>query len=86
MPVGAWLVTPEDLGDPQAVSLNLSVNGETMQRGNSADMIFDIDTLISYISGFTTLEPGDLIITGTAAGVGAGMRPERFLKAGIRLK
>jgi ureidoglycolate lyase len=86
MPVGPWLVTPEDLGNPQAVSLNLSVNEGTMRRGNSADMIFDIDTLISYVSGFTTSEPGDLIITGTPAGVGAGMRPERFLKAGDQVE
>jgi len=81
-PLGPWLVTPDALGDPQAVDLWLDVNGERMQTGSTATMIFPITKLVSYISQFMRLMPGDVIITGTPPGVGMGMKPERYLKPG----
>lgn len=81
-PVGPWLVTADELPDPQAIELTLSVNGEVMQRSSTADMIFPVACLVSYLSQFMTLLPGDLVITGTPAGVGLGMKPPRFLKSG----
>lgn len=82
-PVGPWLVTPEDITDPQDLPMYLDVNGERMQTGNTKTMIFDLRQLISYASRFVTLEPGDLVITGTPPGVGEGKKPEKiFLKAG----
>ncbi|HEX2021015.1 MAG TPA: fumarylacetoacetate hydrolase family protein [Aurantimonas sp.] len=81
-PIGPWLVTPDELGDPQAVDLWLDVNGERMQTGSTATMIFGVRTLVSYISQFMRLMPGDVITTGTPPGVGMGMKPERYLKPG----
>jgi 2-keto-4-pentenoate hydratase/2-oxohepta-3-ene-1,7-dioic acid hydratase in catechol pathway len=81
-PVGPWLVTADEVGDPQALGLWLKVNGETVQNSNTSDMIFDCATIVSHCSQFMTLEPGDLIITGTPQGVGLGMKPPRFLKVG----
>jgi 2,4-diketo-3-deoxy-L-fuconate hydrolase len=81
-PIGPWLVTPDELGDPQAVDLWLDVNGERMQTGSTATMIFGVKTLVSYISQFMRLMPGDVITTGTPPGVGMGMKPERYLKPG----
>src|SRR5690606_32765483 len=81
-PLGPWLVTPDELGDPQAVDLWLDVNGERMQTGSTATMIFGVKTLVSYISQFMRLMPGDVITTGTPPGVGMGMKPERYLKPG----
>ncbi|MEF2553045.1 fumarylacetoacetate hydrolase family protein [Aurantimonas sp. A2-1-M11] len=81
-PLGPWLVTPDTLGDPQAVDLWLDVNGERMQTGSTATMIFGIRMLVSYISQFMRLMPGDVITTGTPPGVGMGMKPPRFLKPG----
>jgi len=82
-PVGPWLVTPDEVGDPQDLAMSLDVNGERMQTGNTKTMIFAIDELISYVSEYVTLEPGDLLITGTPPGVGEGKKPESiFLKAG----
>ena len=81
-PLGPWLVTPDTLGDPQAVDLWLDVNGERMQTGSTATMIFGVRTLVSYISQFMRLMPGDVITTGTPPGVGMGMSPQRFLKPG----
>ena len=81
-PLGPWLVTPDTLGDPQAVDLWLDVNGERMQTGSTATMIFGVRTLVSYISQFLRLMPGDVITTGTPPGVGMGMSPQRFLKPG----
>ncbi|MEC5290344.1 fumarylacetoacetate hydrolase family protein [Aurantimonas sp. C2-6-R+9] len=81
-PLGPWLVTPDALGDPQAVDLWLDVNGERMQTGSTATMIFPITKLVSYISQFMRLMPGDVITTGTPPGVGMGMKPERYLKPG----
>ena len=81
-PLGPWLVTPDELGDVQSLDMWLDVNGERMQTGNTRTMIFDVKTIISYTSQFMTLEPGDVIVTGTPPGVGAGKKPQVFLKAG----
>ncbi|WP_456386488.1 fumarylacetoacetate hydrolase family protein [Profundibacter sp.] len=81
-PLGPWLVTPNEVGDVQNLALSLSVNGSLMQAGNTSDMIFPVARIISYLSQIMTLHPGDIISTGTPAGVGVGMKPQRFLKAG----
>lgn len=81
-PIGPWLVTPDEIADPQNLDLWLEVNGERHQAGTTATMIFKIPFLISYISHFMTLHPGDLIITGTPPGVGQGLKPPRFLQKG----
>lgn len=81
-PIGPWLVTPDEVGDPSALAIWCKVNGETMQQGSTANMVFGPAALISYISQFFTLHPGDLITTGTPAGVGYGKKPQRFLRAG----
>ena len=81
-PLGPWLVTPDEIEDVQNLDMWLDVNGERMQTGSTATMVFGVRTLVSYISQFMILEPGDVITTGTPPGVGAGMRPPRFLKAG----
>lgn len=78
-PVGPWLVTRDEVGDVQQLSMWLDVNGERMQTGNTSTMIFDCATLVSYVSQFMVLEPGDIITTGTPPGVGMGMNPQRFL-------
>jgi 2-keto-4-pentenoate hydratase/2-oxohepta-3-ene-1,7-dioic acid hydratase in catechol pathway len=87
-PVGPWVVTSDEVGDPQDLDMWLEVNGHRYQNGNSRTMIFTCRQLVSYISQFITLEPGDLITTGTPPGVGMGLKPEpKYLKAGdvIRL-
>ncbi len=81
-PLGPWLVTPDEIADPQKLSLWLDVNGERMQSGTTATMIFGVKTLVSHISQFMILEPGDVITTGTPPGVGSGKKPPRFLKPG----
>lgn len=82
-PVGPWLVTPDEIGDPQNLAMRLDVNGMRMQTGNTGTMIFAIDELISYVSEYVTLMPGDLMITGTPPGVGEGKKPEKiFLQPG----
>jgi 2-keto-4-pentenoate hydratase/2-oxohepta-3-ene-1,7-dioic acid hydratase in catechol pathway len=81
-PLGPWLVTPDEIPDVQNLSMWLDVNGEKMQRGSTKTMIFDCRQIVSYTSHFMTLEPGDVITTGTPPGVGLGMKPPRFLKAG----
>ena len=81
-PIGPWLVTPDEIADPQTLGLRLMVNGETRQHGNTADMIFGVVYSVAYLSQFMTLHPGDIIATGTPAGVGLGMDPPTFLKAG----
>jgi 2,4-didehydro-3-deoxy-L-rhamnonate hydrolase len=82
-PTGPWLVTPDEVGDPQDLDMRLDVNGERMQTGNTKTMIFPVDELIAYVSEYVTLYPGDLVITGTPPGVGEGKKPEKiFLKAG----
>lgn len=82
-PIGPWLVTSDEVGDVQNLSMWLDVNGERKQTGTTATMIFDVATLVSYISEFMTLMPGDVITTGTPPGVGMGIKPEpQYLKAG----
>ena len=81
-PVGPWLVTADEVRDPQALGLWLAVNGQTMQQSSTADMVFGCAALVSHCSRFMTLEPGDLIITGTPQGVGLGQKPPRFLQPG----
>jgi len=82
-PVGPWLVTPDEVGDPQDLAMSLDVNGQRMQTGNTKTMIFSVKQIIAYLSQYVTLFPGDLIITGTPPGVGEGKKPEAiFLKAG----
>ena len=83
-PIGPYLDL--DVADPHALQLTLSVNGEEMQSGATADFIFDLATVIAHISEFMTLEPGDIITTGTPAGVGFGMDPKQFLKVGDMVK
>jgi len=79
---GPWLVTPDEVPDPQALKMWLKVNGETMQNGSTATMVYGVAHLISYLSQFFTLHPGDIISTGTPPGVGMGMKPPRYLKPG----
>lgn len=81
-PIGPWLVTPDELGDPQAVDLWLDVNGQRRQTGNTQTMIFGVAQIVSYLSRFMALQPGDVIPTGTPPGVGMGQKPPVFLKAG----
>ena len=81
-PVGPWLVTPDEIPDVQALGLWLDVNGERMQSGHTSNMIFNVATLISYLSQFMQLLPGDLITTGTPPGVGMAKSPPRFLREG----
>ncbi len=82
-PVGPWLVTPEEVGDPQRLGMFLNVNGRRMQTGNTSNMIFTVKQLLAYVSEFITLYPGDLLATGTPAGVGLGQKPNPiFLKEG----
>jgi 2-keto-4-pentenoate hydratase/2-oxohepta-3-ene-1,7-dioic acid hydratase in catechol pathway len=83
--VGPYLVTPDEL-DPAAVELCLSVNGVERQRAPTSDMIFDVPTLIAYVSEFMTLLPGDLLSTGTPEGVGFGQSPPVFLAPGDRVR
>jgi len=78
-PVGPWLVTKEDVIDPQNLEMWLDVNGERMQRGTTADMIFPVTEIVAYLSHCMSLNPGDIIATGTPAGVGLGQSPPRFL-------
>ena len=85
-PAGPWLVTRDEVPDPQALGLWLEVNGERMQKGSTATMVFDVATVVSYVSRFMTLLPGDLIATGTPPGVGMGFKPPRFLKAGDTMR
>jgi 2-keto-4-pentenoate hydratase/2-oxohepta-3-ene-1,7-dioic acid hydratase in catechol pathway len=85
-PAGPWLVTRDEVSDPQALGLWLDVNGERVQQGSTATMVFDVATLVSYVSRFMTLLPGDLIATGTPPGVGMGCKPPRFLKAGDTMR
>ncbi|MCG5074813.1 fumarylacetoacetate hydrolase family protein [Paraburkholderia tagetis] len=81
-PLGPWLVTADEVPDPQALSLWLDVDGVRRQDGNTRDMIFGVAELVSYISGFMSLQPGDVIATGTPAGVGMGLKPPVYLQAG----
>jgi len=81
-PLGPYMATVDEIPNPQNLAMWLTVNGEYQQKSTTAQMIFDVATLVSYVSQFMTLLPGDIISTGTPAGVGLGMRPPRYLKAG----
>ena len=85
-PVGPFLVTRDDVYDVQDLDLYLEVNGKRMQTGNTSQMIFSVAQIVSYVSRFMTLEPGDIITTGTPPGVGMGRKPQRFLKKGDTLR
>ena len=85
-PLGPWLVTADEVADPQSLDLWLDLNGERVQRGNTRTMIFGVAELVSYISRYMTLLPGDVIATGTPPGVGMGMKPPRFLRRGDELR
>lgn len=85
-PLGPWIVMADELGDPHDLEIRCELNGETMQSSRTDQLIFPIDYLISHLSGFFQLKPGDLIFTGTPAGVGAGRNPEVFLKPGDELE
>jgi 5-carboxymethyl-2-hydroxymuconate isomerase len=81
-PLGPWLLTADEIGDPQALDMWLDVNGQRMQTGNTKTMVFSVAELVSYISAKMVLEPGDLITTGTPPGVGSGKKPPVYLKPG----
>jgi 2-keto-4-pentenoate hydratase/2-oxohepta-3-ene-1,7-dioic acid hydratase in catechol pathway len=81
-PTGPWLVTADEVGDPQALELWTTVNGNRRQHGNTAKMIFPVATLVAYVSQFMSLQPGDVISTGTPAGVGHGLKPPQYLQRG----
>jgi 2,4-diketo-3-deoxy-L-fuconate hydrolase len=86
-PIGPWLVTRDEVEDPQNLDMWLDVNGQRMQTGNSRTMVFKVATLVSYVSQFMTLQPGDIITTGTPPGVGMGFKPDPiFLKAGDTMR
>ncbi|HUN48729.1 MAG TPA: fumarylacetoacetate hydrolase family protein [Stellaceae bacterium] len=85
-PIGPYLVTSDEVPDPQALDVLCEVNGEKMQNGNTRNMIFSVRQIVSYASQFMTLMPGDVIPTGTPAGVGLGMKPPRFLKPGDTMR
>ncbi|UUE28512.1 fumarylacetoacetate hydrolase family protein (plasmid) [Rhodococcus qingshengii] len=84
-PQGPWLVTPDEFADPDNLELGCSIDGEEVQKGNTRELIFPVAKLISALSHTVTLYPGDVIFTGTPAGVGVGREPQRFLQAGERL-
>jgi len=81
-PIGPWIVTPDELGDPHALTMRMKVNGETRQEVSTGEMIYNIWDQIAYLSTVMTLEPGDVIATGTPSGVGVAMQPPSFLKPG----
>lgn len=81
-PIGPWLVTSDEVADPQALKMTLDLNGKRRQDGSTANMVFKVPFLVSYVSQFMTLAPGDIISTGTPAGVGLGQKPPVFLREG----
>ena len=81
-PIGPWLVSADEVPDPQTLALSLKLNGAVMQKSGTGDMIFSVAEIISHMSQFMELRPGDVIATGTPEGVGMGMKPQRFLAAG----
>jgi len=85
-PTGPWLVTVDEVSDPGKLALWTEVNGERRQSSNTADLIFGVDEIVSYVSQFMTLLPGDVIPTGTPSGVGMGFKPPKFLKPGDRVR
>jgi len=85
-PIGPWLVTADEIADPQNLALWLEVNGQRHQDGNTRNMVFTVRQLVAYISRFATLEPGDIITTGTPPGVGMGKKPPLYLKPGDTMR
>ena len=85
-PLGPWLVTTDEVPDPQSLNMFLEVNGQRVQNENTSDMIFSVSHLIWYVSQFMVLEPGDVVNTGTPAGVGLGLCPPRYLSAGDEMR
>ena len=85
-PIGPYLVTKDDIGDVNNLNMTLDLNGNRMQTGNTSTMIFNVDVIVSYVSKFMSLQPGDIITTGTPPGVGMGMKPQVFLKSGDEMK
>ncbi len=85
-PTGPYLVTKDEIKDINNLNMMLDVNGERMQTGNTSTMIFNVDIIVSYVSKFMSLQPGDIITTGTPPGVGMGRKPQVFLKAGDQMK
>ncbi|ANM08472.1 MULTISPECIES: fumarylacetoacetate hydrolase family protein [unclassified Rhizobium] len=81
-PIGPWLVTKDEIADPQNLGMWLKVNGQTMQNGSSKTMVYGVAHIVAYLSQFMSLHPGDVISTGTPPGVGMGMKPPHYLKAG----
>lgn len=84
-PLGPWLVTTDEISDPQNLKMKLDINTERLQDESTSDMIFSVNHLVWYVSQFMVLEPGDVINTGTPAGVGHGLRPPRYLKPGDQM-
>lgn len=85
-PLGPWLVTPEEMGDPHALKISCTVNGDIRQQGSTREMLNNCYEQIAYLSTVFTLEPGDILATGTPAGTGGGQKPPRFLVAGDRVR
>ena len=85
-PIGPYLVTKNEISDVNNLNMSLDVNGNRMQTGNTSTMIFNVNTIVSYLSKFMSLQPGDIITTGTPPGVGMGMKPQQFLKAGDKIR
>ncbi len=85
-PLGPYLVTPDEIPNPNALALETRVNGETLQESHTSDMIFDVPSLIEFLSGETTLTAGTVILTGTPSGVGLGRTPQRWLQPGDRVE
>lgn len=85
-PMGPWLVTRDEVPDPQALDVSCWLNGERMQHGHTADMLFPVKALVAYVSRFMTLEPGDILTTGTPAGIGAFRQPPLYLQPGDQLR
>ena len=85
-PIGPYLVTKDDIKDINNLNMSLDLNGKRMQTGNTSTMIFNVDVIVSYVSKFMSLQPGDIITTGTPPGVGMGMKPQQFLKSGDEMK
>ena len=85
-PVGPYLVTKDESNDVNNLNMELDLNGERMQTGNTKTMIFGVNHIVSYVSRYMSLQPGDIITTGTPPGVGMGMKPQKFLKAGDEMR
>ena len=85
-PIGPYIVTKDEVKDINNLNLSLDLNGKRMQTGNTNTMIFNVDYIVSYLSKYMSLQPGDIITTGTPPGVGMGMKPQLFLKAGDKMR